>query len=130
MRAFVTYAGMGLLALGILACVWPVRNPRLPPPAKKIERFPMKKYRSHKIVEAAQISEARPATFLILTTEGDTVAVPSDFFSRGIPQPSDYLVKYDPEYLSWSPKAVFEKGYSPLVDVVAVCAAQASKATA
>lgn len=83
----------------------------------------MQKYRSHKVVEAGQITDvvrdAHPSTGVgpgpvtALVVDGETIAVPHDFTARGVPQVGDYLVRYAPDgYLSWSPKATFESGYS------------------
>jgi len=83
----------------------------------------MKRYRSHKVVEAAPI--LRASTFDNTVTIKDdasndhTIIMPIGFFARGEPQPGDYLVRYQLQgylsqspYLSWSPKAVFEDGYT------------------
>lgn len=75
----------------------------------------MRKYRCHKVVEAGVISEVVKEAFVIYTDNGDEACgVPANFFARGTPQVGDYLVAYEDGYLSWSPKAVFEAGYSPL----------------
>jgi hypothetical protein len=78
----------------------------------------MKKYQSHKIVEAGQIDHTERRddnrNFLFVDVGGTLrdVEVPADFFARGEPADGDYLVRYQPDgYLSWSPKAVFEAGY-------------------
>jgi hypothetical protein len=44
----------------------------------------------------------------------EDVKVERDVFSRGMPEPGDYLVRYDGGYMSWSPKQPFEDGYSPV----------------
>jgi hypothetical protein len=79
----------------------------------------MKKYQSHKIVEAAPIYGTDPSTSTVVISEAGhprwEVEVPKDFFARGVPGIGDYLVRYQPDgYLSWSPKAVFEAGYSAI----------------
>lgn len=86
----------------------------------------MRRWQSHKIVEADEITDIvnTMATKAIVTEgasamEAERHEVPDNFFGRGTPQIGDYLVRYDggqeTEYLSWSPKAAFESGYS-LVD--------------
>lgn len=75
----------------------------------------MKRYQCHKIVEAAPISYVGPDFVNISTGENiiEQIDVPADFFARGGPALGDYLVRYEPDgYLSWSPKAVFEAGYT------------------
>jgi hypothetical protein len=83
----------------------------------------MKKYQSHKIVEAAVIvgwdnGGSSKNSFGVWIDPGHKwVEVPKDFFARGIPKKDeDYLVRYEEGYLSWSPKAVFEAGYSEIKD--------------
>lgn len=82
----------------------------------------MKKYRSHKVVEAAVIRSYNASTDPSIVVDDATpgtgfeaVSVPGDFFSRGRPEVGDYLVRYADGYLSWSPKKAFEEGYT-LVD--------------
>jgi len=95
----------------------------------------MKRYRCHKVVEAAPIvgvkrSEIVGQSDFIQITGSEVgnlgkpllIEVPHDFFARGVPAPGDYLVRYNAgsdaaasvggTYLSWSPKAVFEAGYT------------------
>jgi len=77
----------------------------------------MRKFRSHKIVEAESISEVKfeaaqaPNSYLVLAS-GQEVHPSLDFFARGRPQVGDYLVRYEDGYLSWSPKKAFEEGYT------------------
>lgn len=78
----------------------------------------MKKYQSHKVVEAAQIVMHTDGRVVVSDGPGheEVVIVPADFGARGEPSNGDYLVRYQPDgYLSWSPRAVFEAGYK-LVD--------------
>lgn len=89
----------------------------------------MRKYRSHKVVEAGEIigfdwqehiAGDWPAgvhnTVTIRATDAasadQVIQVPRDFFARSRPQLGDYLVRYADGYLSWSPKAAFEDGYT------------------
>jgi hypothetical protein len=74
----------------------------------------MKRYKCHKIVEAAPVHYVGPDFITVSTGENsfERVNVPPDFFARGGPALDDYLVRYEDGYLSWSPKAVFEAGYT------------------
>jgi hypothetical protein len=77
----------------------------------------MKKYQSHKIVEAAVIVMHTDGLVVVRDPDGTehSVTVPNDFAARGEPSNGDYLVRYQPDgYLSWSPKPVFEAGYAEL----------------
>lgn len=84
-----------------------------------------KEYQSHKIVKAAKIvsynkevskNEDATDTFLhwkLLDSEGTYHFVENEkLFARGEPKDDYfYLVKYDDDYTSWSPKVAFENGY-------------------
>ena len=79
----------------------------------------MRRWRSHKIVEAEVIdrveintSDRRTSGGSIEVRDGETVVVPRGFFARNKPLPGDYLVRYGNGYLSWSPHAAFEDGYT------------------
>lgn len=78
----------------------------------------MKRFKCHKEVEAAQIRagevrEDRSAKWNV--GDGEIIETPPEFVARGVPQEGDYIIRYEPDgYLSWSPKAVFEAGYSEL----------------
>ena len=81
----------------------------------------MKFYKSHKTVEASPIYRVNRArivgdqSYLIVNGGSLAIDVPEDFFARGVPEIGDYLVRYQPDgYLSWSPKHVFEAGYTDL----------------
>lgn len=76
----------------------------------------MKKYKCHKIVEAASITKVQQFDTPLIVVEGwEVIDVPKDFFGRGVPRKGDYLVRYEPDgHLSWSPKDVFEKGYAEI----------------
>lgn len=82
----------------------------------------MRRWQSHKIVEADDITDIvnTMATKAVVTEgasamEAERHEVPDNFFARGTPQIGDYLVRYEDGYLSWSPKAAFESGYT-LID--------------
>ena len=73
-------------------------------------------WRCHKTVHAAPIVEARVTSrrLIIDGPHGNRIEhkVPEDFFERGVPIKGDYFVLYADNYESWSPKAVFEDGYT------------------
>lgn len=78
----------------------------------------MRKYRSHKVVEAAKVTERMPAgddRYRLLTAEGDIAYLPK---SRLPESASDlgYLVCYGDGYTSWSPTEAFENGYTLIED--------------
>ena len=91
----------------------------------------MKGYQCHKVVEAAKIIQmvdegGDELSFIvdhIITVDdasGDdqmyeVVKAPKNILSRYEPQDGDYLVKYEDGYLSISPCAAFEAGYSLLL---------------
>jgi len=72
----------------------------------------------HKTVFAAPIVSADAGSCFVVIALPDgahhTVEVPPRFFTdEKQPQAGDYLVIYQPDgYVSWSPKAAFEAGYS------------------
>jgi len=75
----------------------------------------MDRYKSHKIVEAAEIVQHGDEFVVVRGADGveQTIAVPENFAARGEPSNGDYLVRYLPDgYLSWSPRAAFEDGYT------------------
>ena len=71
----------------------------------------MKRYRSHKLVEAGVIQHVEVGS---VTVDDEVIPVPDGIFVRGVPVIGvDYLVRYADGYVSWSPKAAFEAGYAP-----------------
>ena len=87
---------------------------------KKIQKMTFKKYKSHKIVEATKIVSYEEAfddtnnlLYYILTdNEHNIHEASANLFARGKPKDDYfYLVKYDDNYISWSPKEAFENGY-------------------
>lgn len=72
----------------------------------------MRKFRSHKLVEAGIITSFDATMFHVFVDAGEMITVPSSFFARGEPIPGDFLVRYADGYLSWSPKKAFKEGYS------------------
>lgn len=85
----------------------------------------MRKYRSHKVVEASEISAIDKGTerthgdvvnYGITTVSGENFEVPASFYARGMPKGRSYLVRYEDGYLSWSPAKAFEDGYTLVAD--------------
>lgn len=77
----------------------------------------MKRYVSHKIVEAGVIIGISQGPDIDVAPWVDVegfgrINVPRGFTARGTPEIGDYLVKYEDGYLSWSPKEAFEQGYT------------------
>lgn len=83
----------------------------------------MKRYRSHKVVEAAKIVQVvfRSTNYEILLAPGEeTVRVSDDWISRHLPADETepgffvggYFVRYADGYESWSPAEAFEEGYT------------------
>lgn len=76
----------------------------------------MRRYRCHKVVEAAEIVQHGDGFVLVRHENGaeTRVSVPETFMARGEPSNGDFLVRYLPDnYLSWSPRKAFLDGYSP-----------------
>jgi len=78
----------------------------------------LKSYKCHKIVQAAAIlyiTSDEHNVFVTLESEPE-VPHPLDpsITNRYLPVKGDYLVQYEDGYLSFSPKDVFEAGYSLL----------------
>lgn len=78
----------------------------------------MPKYRSHKIVRALKIGDGPIETLdngmkrVPIAVDGwATYDVDPVAFMRHEPQPGDYLVFYEDDYISVSPKTAFEEGY-------------------
>lgn len=79
----------------------------------------MERFRSHKIVEAAEIrsigySPIGSSELLVALTDDTIVPVPEALAARGWPKPGDFLVRYSDGYLSWSPRQAFLDGYRPI----------------
>lgn len=76
----------------------------------------MKKFKSHKVVEAAKIvaAELDPDGLRLAIEGGDvfTVAFPDTHKFRISEQDPGYLIRYADGYVSWSPTKAFEEGYT------------------
>lgn len=78
---------------------------------------PMRRYKAHKIVQAAKIEACGPRgdTFtLALEFPAINVEVPLSWAQRHEPHPGGYFVVYEDGYRSFSPAPAFEDGYRPL----------------
>lgn len=71
----------------------------------------MRKYRSHKVVEAAEVRRVTHAS--IITTDDAAIDITS-LGNKGLPAPGDFVVRYEDGHLSWSPRKAFLDGYSPI----------------
>ncbi|HHQ4662239.1 TPA: Gp49 family protein [Aeromonas veronii] len=96
-------------------------------------RNAMAEYQSHKKVHAAVISEVHPCdehgNFMIDITNPlyDGITIPymvtPDMVARFTPGVGDYIVLYENDYVSFSPKDVFEGGYL-VIECPSVCASE------
>lgn len=82
----------------------------------------MKKYQSHKKVEAAKIEAIgipSGADVAIFLEDGSTVLVPAIWLRKNEPEVGGYFVRYQDGYTSYSPRQVFEAGYREIRPEVA-----------
>lgn len=73
----------------------------------------MKKYKSHKIVEAGLIKSFTDKG--VVFEDGSETRLTNEEYTRidkMIDGRDGYLVRYEDGYISWSPKDVFEAGYT------------------
>lgn len=83
-----------------------------PIPQDKLDKMPQ--WKCHKLVRAAKIQEIVirvPVAEIVLFT-GDTVTVGHDWIERHKPEVGGYLIKYEDDYVSYSPTKAFEDGYT------------------
>lgn len=82
-----------------------------------------KQYQSHKKVLATKIvsftevecPSSEEKIYHLKDEHGELIQQPSLLFARGLPQDDYfYLVQYEDGYISWSPKKVFEEGYTEI----------------
>lgn len=71
----------------------------------------MPRYQSHKKVWALKIASIDGHTLHFGDVRYGPRTVDASLFSRGTPNPGDYLVVYDDNYMSFSPAKAFEEGY-------------------
>lgn len=89
----------------------------------------MRKYQSHKIVEAGRVlsvgwRDPEGWHVYVDTDEGDTLVKLNDEEYQRLVSGNDesrkltsgYLVRYSDGYISWSPAAPFEEGYTLVPD--------------
>lgn len=75
-------------------------------------------YTSHKRVQAGKIQRVIVTDFgtkkrvNFVEVGGKQYDVPADFGARGVPEVGDWFIRYADGYLSWSPAAAFEEGYT------------------
>jgi hypothetical protein len=81
----------------------------------------MKSYQCHKVVQAGEILGVDAERHNVFFDNGGGVSMwtSADLFARGAPGVTDYIVFYDGDYVSWSPKAVFEAGYTYMAPAAA-----------
>lgn len=83
----------------------------------------MPRYQSHKIVSAFEIKTIAPAdgeirdSYKIWPVEEGygPLYLPVDTFARWLPSPGDFVVQYDDDYWSASPRKAFLEGYKRIV---------------
>ena len=73
----------------------------------------MNKYQCHKKVEAFLVGKIE-GNKVYSADESEYVEVPADFFDKHNLNQECYLVRYEDNYLSVSPRAVFKAGYSEI----------------
>ena len=74
-------------------------------------------YRSHKVVQAAQIAHVGDPDvdgnrYIFFELGFPQILCPAPMFARYVPVPGDYLVVYRDNYMSFSPKVELEDGYA------------------
>ena len=76
----------------------------------------MKKYQSHKTVEAAKIKAAEYGNekIRLALDDGTVEVVPRADRFKPTEEDLGYLVRYSDGYLSWSPTKAFEEGYTEI----------------
>lgn len=74
----------------------------------------MRRYQSHKVVEAFQIIEIVQDITQQTVLKGveDTVYVDDEYMDKHQPKVGGYFVLYADGYESWSPAEAFESGYT------------------
>jgi hypothetical protein len=82
-----------------------------------VERLAMKKFKSHKVVEAAKIiaygiDHSDNNSLLLELEDGHTKRVPHVDRFRPTQADLGYLIRYSDGYVSWSPTKAFEEGYT------------------
>jgi len=76
----------------------------------------MRKWQSHKIVEAESITHIGPDYVNVSAHDGNDswigIKAPENFFFLGTPEIGDYVIRLEDDYLMWLPKKLFEGDYS------------------
>lgn len=83
----------------------------------------MKKYQSHKVVQAARITgipdiyrEPQQPSYVLMTDHTTPVPVTREWLEKHKPREGWYLVRYEDGYTSASPAKAFEEGYRLIED--------------
>lgn len=85
----------------------------------------LKKYRCHKVVQAAEIAKVsdldaesgyHTLTFASEYGDGDTMPVTQEWVQKHAPVAGGYFVQYEDGYQSFSPARAFEDGYTEIKD--------------
>lgn len=74
----------------------------------------LKRYRSHKVVQAAKIigAEKIEGGFAVHFEDGGAEILGSNRVPSDKSPVGGYFVQYDDDYVSWSPAEAFEAGYT------------------
>ncbi len=72
----------------------------------------MKKFRCHKVVSAAKITEIHPAAHILHLESTTGFEKDASWFAKHNPQVGGYFVEYEDGYHSYSPAEAFETGYT------------------
>jgi hypothetical protein len=78
----------------------------------------LSRYQCHKQVQAGKITEIDGGDLTVKVGESGhiTVHVGTPWITKHNPEVGGYLVRYDDEYQSYSPKKAFEEGYTLIGD--------------
>ena len=83
----------------------------------KSSLYALPKYRSHKVVQAAKITEVETLQVPHLVLDvGISVPVDPKWLARHDPKVGGYYVVYPDGYTSYSPADAFESGHTPEAD--------------
>lgn len=74
----------------------------------------MPRYKSHKIVHALEIGHVNGHIIVPADRIFNSIDCPAEMFVCYVPVSGDFLVVYPDGYRSFSPRAAFVEGYSPV----------------
>lgn len=104
------------------------QNPGMPREDEPIAETPWPKYKSHKVVEALEISGTQSAPLpgdssilddvmvFFVDPNYPTMTLEAKIFTRYHPIPGDFLVRYEDGHISVSPRQAFLDGYTKVED--------------